>query len=87
MSCTFSVPFNSNPADLVSQVRQAVKGMGGNMEGDETSGRIAMNSPVGHVEGEYTIGEQQITINITKKPILATCSMIKSAVTKTIARL
>jgi hypothetical protein len=46
-----------------------------------------MNSPVGHVEGEYTIGEQQITINITKKPILATCSMIKSAVTKTIARL
>ena len=87
MACTFSVPFSTNPDNLLKQIRQAVKGLRGTMEGDDTSGQLAVSSPIGYVAGSYKIEGQEITLTITRKPLLVTCNMIKSAVRKTIARM
>ena len=74
----FDVTVNGNLAVVLDQVRSKIVGAGGNFSGDTTSGAFSGPSPVGMIEGKYSVRGNVVTITITSKPIPAPCGMIES---------
>lgn len=79
-ACHFKVSFSGSAQDLVDRARQKVQGAGGTFDGDAGSGSFSVPTPLGHVQGDYQISGQALTVNITKKPFLIPCSAIESYV-------
>ena len=76
----FDVPV---PADLPAanaRVQALIVRQGGSFAGDATAGRFAGPTPVGTVEGRYTVQGTAIRITITSKPLLAPCGAIEAKV-------
>jgi len=82
----FNVEFKSAPADLVSKIANKLKSKGGDMSGDHEKGDFEIVSPVG-IKGEYKIVGQSIEIEITKKPMFVTGSMVEAAVSKEFSKI
>jgi hypothetical protein len=71
------------PADLpaaIARVRALIVGEGGTFAGDATAGRFAGPTPVGKMEGRYTVQGAVIRITITSKPLVAPCGVIESKI-------
>lgn len=80
-SCQFTLPFSGSAQDFVNKARQKVQGAGGTFNGNTSNGSFSVPIPiVGSVEGNYQINGQQVSINITKKPFVISCSAIESYV-------
>lgn len=62
---TFSIDRPRDISAALARARRAIESAGGYLQGDETSGRIAV---VG-VEGSYEVGSR-VQISITKKPFI-----------------
>jgi hypothetical protein len=76
----FDVPV---PADLkvtLARVQSAIVGAGGQFAGDEFAGRFSGTSPLGPIEGRYTVQAEAIRITITNKPMLAPCGIIEERI-------
>lgn len=71
------------PADLpaaIARLQALIEGQGGTFAGDATAGRFAGPTPVGTVEGRYTVHGAVIRISITSKPMLAPCGAIEARI-------
>ena len=79
MGCDpFTITVAGDMTETLEKIRTTVTSMGGSFSGDGTSGSIASQTPVGQVEGDYSISGNEITITITKKPIMVPCGMIET---------
>jgi len=78
MSCKFTIDVDGDPADLIERARSALASIGGKLEGDATGGTVTGDTPFGRIEGTYSIVDHAVSFDITKKPVLVTCSMIES---------
>jgi len=78
MSCQFTIDVDGDPADLIAKARNAIKGIGGTLTGDDQSGKVEADSPFGRIEGTYSVSGKAVSFVISKKPALVPCSMIES---------
>jgi hypothetical protein len=80
--CNFSLKLNTNTHHIISKAKDAITSAGGNFNGNEEAGGFDINTFMGRIEGAYTILNDEININITKKPILVPCSEIENQLRK-----
>jgi len=80
--CNFSIKFDSNVHHIISKAKDAITGVGGNFSGNEEAGGFDLNTFMGQIVGAYTILNDEITINITKKPMFVPCSEIENQLRK-----
>lgn len=80
--CNFSIKFASNAEHVISVAKDAIKGAGGNFNGNEEAGGFEINTFMGQIIGAYTILNNEIHINITKKPMFVPCSEIENQLRK-----
>lgn len=76
--CQFSIPFSGNADGLISRARQAIERAGGSLTGDTNQGTFQASTPIGAIQGGYTVNGQEITIAIDKKPFLLSCNRIET---------
>lgn len=78
----FDVPVPADLPAVLARVQQFIESEGGQFAGDATAGRFAGSSPLGPVEGRYTVQRAAIRITITSKPMLAPCGAIEAKIRK-----
>jgi hypothetical protein len=76
----FEIPIPSDLLGTLARVQSLIVGEGGHFAGDEVAGHFAGQTPLGMIEGRYTIQGASIRITITHKPMLAPCGMIEARV-------
>jgi hypothetical protein len=76
--CTFTIPFTGTADDFIARIKAKVAGAGGTF--DPAAATFSVPIPGGAVDGNYAIAGQDITINITHKPLLISCGMIQNYV-------
>ena len=80
--CSFKFNIDSNPVDIVDKVKSKIENEGGSFAGDENQGNFNLPTPVGAIEGNYSVNDNELKIDITKKPMMLPCSMIESELEK-----
>jgi hypothetical protein len=78
----FDIPVPPDLPAVLARVQSLIVEEGGQFAGDATAGRFSGASPVGPIEGRYTIQEASIRITITNKPMLAPCGAIEARIRK-----
>ena len=76
----FDIPM---PADLQATLRHlesALQAQGGSFVGNESAGRFSGVTPVGTLEGKYSVEGKAIRVTITSKPMMAPCGAIESKI-------
>ncbi|HKB02148.1 MAG TPA: hypothetical protein VKD90_08010 [Gemmataceae bacterium] len=76
----FDVPVPVDLPGTIARVQALIVRQGGTFAGDATAGRFAGPTPVGPVEGRYTVQGEAIRITITSKPMMAPCGVIESRI-------
>ena len=77
-NCHFEIKFPESPKELLAQAKASIKGAHGTFQGDLTEGQFTVPVGIGDIEGRYVLTEGKITIDITKKPLLISCSIIEN---------
>jgi hypothetical protein len=80
--CSFKFNIGSNPAETINKVKMQIEKEGGNFTGNETEGNFNLPTPVGAIEGNYSVNGNELKIEISKKPAILPCSMIESELEK-----
>ena len=80
--CSFKFNIDSNSTEIINKVKFKVENEGGSFAGDESKGNFNLPTPVGVVEGNYSVTDNELEIDITKKPGILPCSMIESELEK-----
>ena len=78
----FDIPIPADLRGTLDHVQSLIVRDGGEFSGDETAGKFSGNSPLGPIEGRYTIQGAAIRITITNKPMLAPCGAIEAKIRK-----
>lgn len=76
----FDIPIPGDLPAALERARALIAREGGQFVGDTIAGRFVGNSPIGPIEGRYTIQGAAIRITITNKPMLAPCGAIESKI-------
>ena len=76
----FDVPLPGDLVGTLAKVKSLIEREGGRFIGDESAGRFAGVSPVGTIEGRYTVQSTAIRVTITNKPMLAPCGTIEARI-------
>ncbi len=66
--CHFTIPFLGTDDALITKAKQEIENSGGSFEGNSLQGSFTVKTPLGIIEGAYHIIENQITIEVAKKP-------------------
>jgi hypothetical protein len=61
-------------------MKALIEQRGGSIQGDSSQGSISFPSPLGGINGAYSISDYIISIEIQKKPFLISCSKIESEI-------
>ena len=80
--CSFNFDIDTSPAEIIEKVKSKIENEGGRFTGDENDGNFNLPTPVGAIEGNYTVAANELKIEITKKPMMLPCSMIESELKK-----
>lgn len=80
--CSFKLNVEAIPADIINNVKLKIENEGGSFTGNERKGNFNLPTPVGGIEGNYSIKDNELQIDITKKPVMLPCSMIESELEK-----
>ncbi len=80
--CRFKLPFSGTGDTLVSRAKAAIGRAGGAFTGNDANGSFQVKTPLGPVSGDYAIFDQEISIAVTKKPFLLSCSRIQNELSK-----
>ncbi len=80
--CSFKFNIDSSPAEIIYNVKSKIENEGGSFAGDENEGNFNLPTPVGSIEGNYSVIDNELKIEITKKPMMLPCSMIESELKK-----
>jgi hypothetical protein len=75
--CQFSLPVQGDPLSLLQRAEHEITSKGGAFTGNDAQGSFRAKTPIGSIEGAYTVDGQQIILNITKKPFLLSCNKIE----------
>jgi hypothetical protein len=78
MVCGFSIGLDQRPEDLLDRARTAVAGAGGSLDGDAHGGRLRVPTPLGPIEGTYTVDGSEVRFDISRKPAFVSCSKIEA---------
>jgi hypothetical protein len=78
----FDVPVPADLPALIARVQSLIVKEGGQFSGDVAAGRFSGMSPVGQIEGRYTVEGASIRVTITSKPMLAPCGTIEARIRK-----
>lgn len=82
--CSFDLNFSEEAPAVVQKFQNRVTGAGGTFTGNESNGVFTVKTPLGAVEGDYTVAGNVITINIGEKPMFLGCGMIEEFIRKEI---
>lgn len=82
MACEFSINYHQTAQELVNKATEAIGNAGGKFDGTTDAGLFELKTPLGEVAGNYTIQDNIITVVIGKKPMLVSCNLIKTELTK-----
>lgn len=74
--CNFTMFLSGSTDDLLEKARKGIISMGGNLEGDTSSGSFTLTKPVS-IAGSYIISGTKMDITISEKPFFVSCSMIE----------
>lgn len=85
MACIIKVTFTLPKEGLVDSIKKEILEKKGFFEGDTTGGDFSVPSKYGLFVIAYSIYDDQITINVIKKPIIASCSRIEEELRKIIS--
>ena len=66
--------------------KNAIRGAGGEFEGNDETGEFRLSTPVGSVKGNFTIEDSTLVVNISDKPMFITCSKIEKEIRKYLDR-
>ncbi len=80
--CNFKIPFPESSEELLIIAHKSIAEHKGIFEGDTKSGHFSIPIGIGHIEGNYTIANSEISIDVTKKPMLVSCKMIEKRLTE-----
>ncbi|MGB5894203.1 MAG: hypothetical protein WBG58_08490, partial [Ignavibacteriaceae bacterium] len=80
--CSFKFNIDSSPTEIIDKVKTKIEKERGSFTGNENDGNFNLSSPVGAIEGNYSISGNELKIDITKKPMMLPCSMIESELEK-----
>ena len=83
--CNFSIKFENNVHHIISKAKDAISSAGGNFNGTEEAGSFDLTTFMGQITGAYTIINDEIHINISKKPMFVPCSEIENQLRKYLA--
>jgi hypothetical protein len=78
----FDIPVPADLPAVLARAQRLIVAEGGSFSGDAHAGRFSGASPVGPVEGRYTVQGAAIRITITSKPMLAPCAAIEAKIRK-----
>jgi len=70
--CSFKFNIDSSPAEIIEKVKSKI----------ENEGNFNLPTQVGAIEGNYSVSDNELKIDITKKPMMLPCSMIESELEK-----
>jgi hypothetical protein len=76
----FDIPVPADLSATLARVQALIVGEGGQFAGDAKAGRFSGASPVGPIEGRYTVYAETIRITITSKPMLVPCAAIEERI-------
>ena len=76
--CTFKIPFPKSSHKYLKVAQKAITDAKGTFDGDLTAGNFKIPVGIGDIVGEYTIADDEICIDITKKPLIVTCKLIEN---------
>lgn len=82
VECSFKFNIDSSPAAIINNLKSKIEKEGGSFTGDENEGNFNLPTPVGSIEGNYLVIDNELKIDITKKPMMLPCSMIESELEK-----
>ncbi len=77
-TCSFSIPFSSEPSVIILKAKEAVERQRGNFTGDANSGSFDVTILGNTISGNYIISGQSLNLTILNKPFLVPCSTIES---------
>jgi len=80
--CSFKFKLETDPVETIKKVKAKILQEGGTFKGDENEGNFSLPTPVGEIEGCYQVNEDELKIDITKKPTFLPCSMLESELKK-----
>lgn len=75
--CQFTIPYTGSADNLIGRARNEIQNAGGSFAGDMSHGNFEVKTPLGMVRGTYRMAENSISIAISKKPLLVSCSRIE----------
>lgn len=75
--CRFNISFSEDPENLVRRAKQALERAGGSFNGNPVEGDFQAKTPIGFIKGSYQIEGQELSLSITKKPLLLSCKRIE----------
>ena len=81
-ACNFNIPLNKSPEEFTTKAKKGITGAGGTFKGDALNGVFEMPTPVGAINGSYTINNSVIEIIIADKPFFISCKRIKEELEK-----
>ena len=76
----FDIPVPTDLKGTLGRVQALLASEGGHFAGDEFAGRFSGTSPLGAIEGRYTVQAEAIRITITSKPMLLPCGTIEARI-------
>jgi len=80
MDCSFTIDFSTSANTLTDTMKTKILANEGTFDGNDISGVFTVPTPIGQVEGNYSITAQQITFDITEKPFFLPCGQIENYV-------
>lgn len=78
----FDVPVPDDLPGAIAHLQSLIVNEGGQFTGDTVAGRFSGASPLGAIEGRYTVQGESIRITITSKPMFVPCVAIEAKIRK-----
>jgi hypothetical protein len=80
--CSFSIELAGDAETIIKQAENAIRGGGGDFQGNSNSGNFHLSTPIGKVRGSYQISGALLNVEILEKPLLVSCNRIKEELSK-----
>lgn len=80
--CNFSIEFSDVAESLIQRAKEGINSAKGEFSGGITQGTFTVPTPLGNIQGNYTIEDSVIHLAVADKPMLLSCKRIESELRK-----
>ena len=77
-NCNFKIPFPKSSEKYLLVAQKAITDNKGVFTGDKQSGNFSIPVGIGDIIGEYLVDNDELSIVITKKPLIVACKLIEN---------